>query len=128
MSIVTVDYFYKGVVTEVRDGDTLTINADLGFNTWHLSPFRLLGCNARELSQPGGPEAKANLESLVLGKTVTIKSVKPDKYGERYLAKIWIHETDGFTTDLVDKLIEEKWAAEWDGRGEKPLPPWPREL
>lgn len=125
MSTITVDYFYRGVVTEVHDGDTLTINVDLGFNTWHLSPFRLLGCNARELKEPGGPEAKANLESLVLGKTVTIKSVKPDKYGERYLAKVWLHEGI-LATNLVDELIEDGWAAEWNGLGIKPIPPWPR--
>ena len=121
-----IDYFYRGVVTKVRDGDTLTINVDLGFNTWHLSPFRLFGCNARELEDPGGQEAQHNLELLLLNKEVTLKSIKPDKYGERYLAKVWLPEIGGFTTDVVEKLIIERWAAEWNGTGVKPVPPWPR--
>lgn len=120
-------YIYNAVVLKVHDGDTLDLNVDLGFNTWHISPFRLLGCNARELDMEGGPEAKANLESLLLGQRVLIhsaklgKSIKPDKYGERYLASIQLIETD-----VVEMLIHENWLAAWNGKGEKPLPPWPR--
>jgi len=122
MALIKADYMYNGVVMAVHDGDTITINVDLGFNTWHLCPFRLLGCNARELKDEGGLEAQINLSLLLINKTVVVRSIKPDKYGERYLASVMT--PDGI--NIVDKLIKEGWAAAWDGKGIKPLPPWPR--
>lgn len=116
-------YEYKASPVSVHDGDTTTLHVDLGFNTWHEGPFRLARCNARELSEPGGPEAKDNLASILLARQyVLIRSVKPDKYGERYLCEIWL--PDG--TNLNEYLIQEQWAAQWDGRGTKVIPPWPR--
>jgi micrococcal nuclease len=119
-------YTYAAMVTGVHDGDTITVSVDLG---WHVSVFaqeiRLLGCNALELAQPGGPEAGAHLAALLLGPApvwVTIRTVKPDKYGGRYDAAVTL--PDG--TDLVTQLIADGWAAPWDGKGTKPVPPWPR--
>lgn len=121
-------YTYAAMVTAVHDGDTITVSVDLG---WHVILFgqdiRLLGCNARELAQPGGPEAGAHLAALLAQVApaptrVTIHTVKPDKYGGRYDAAVTL--PDG--TDLVTQLIADGWAAAWDGKGTKPVPPWPR--
>lgn len=119
-------YRYTAVVTAVHDGDTITADVDLGMHVWvRAQSFRLLGCNARELGSPGGPEARINLAALLLaGPPVTLTSVKPDKYGGRFGAVITL--ADG--SDLAAKLIAEGWAAPWNGHGEKPLPPWPREV
>jgi endonuclease YncB( thermonuclease family) len=116
-------FTYAAIVEHVIDGDTVYMAVDLGFDTWHWGSFRLLGCNARELPQPGGPEAAANLVALLpVGTKVTIRSVKPDKFGGRYLAAVTL--ADG--SDLVSTLIAEGWAAAWNGTGTKPVPPWPR--
>ncbi len=119
-------YRYEAVVTAVHDGDTITADVSLGFGVWmRTQAFRLLGCNARELADPGGSEAHINLAALLLaGPAVTLTSVKPDKYGGRFDAVITL--PDG--TDLVSRLIAEQWAAPWNGRGAKPVPPWPREV
>lgn len=125
-------YTYSATVAAVHDGDTLSFVIDLGFNIF-LHPvndrdrermsFRLLGCNARELSQPGGPEARDHLAQLLpAGAKVTVTSLKPDKYGGRWLAVVTL--ADG--SDLVRQLVDEGWAAPWDGTGPKPIPPWPR--
>lgn len=125
-------YTYWATVAAVHDGDTVSFFVDLGFNVF-LHPvneksrermsFRLFGCNARELAQPGGPEARDHLaELLPVGLTVELASVKRDKYGGRYDAVVTM--PDG--TDLRDTLIADGWAVPWDGTGPKPIPPWPR--
>jgi len=115
-------YRYTATIDRVIDGDTVVASVDLGFHVWlRNQTFRLLGLNARELTQPGGLEARDNLAAIV-GPTVTLTSIKPDKYGGRMLAIITL--TDG--TDLTATLIATGWAAAWDGAGLKPTPPWPR--
>jgi endonuclease YncB( thermonuclease family) len=86
---------------------------------------RLAGCNARELSDPdGGPQAKANLAVLLPpGTQVVLQTVKPDKYADRYDAVVI---TSG-GVDLVHLLINNGWLAPWNGRGVRPVPPWPRQ-
>lgn len=117
-------YEYNATVQRVIDGDTIVVNIDLGFGTWlHAQTMRLLGINAREKSDAGGAEAKANLtELLPFGTAVVLTSVKADKYGGRYDALITL--PDG--SDLSEHLVETGWAASWTGTGKKPVPTWPR--
>lgn len=118
------EYVYDAVIARIVDGDTLIVSVSLGFNTWrHNQAIRLAGCNARELHEPGGQEARAHLVSfLPVGTEVLIASVKTDKYGQRYDATVTL--PDG--VDLVGALLAEGWVTPWDGRGNKPVPPWPR--
>lgn len=117
-------YTYRAMVVRVIDGDTIVLDVDLGFTTWlRGQSFRLAGCNAAELSEPGGKEARDHLRALLpAGAKVTITSVKPDKYGGRYLAVVHLPDM----TDLVESLIAEGWASPWQGAGARPVPPWPR--
>lgn len=117
-------YTYRAVMARVVDGDTVIVDLDLGRGLWlRKAKHRLAGCNARESDDPGGPEARDNLAALLpVGSTVTLRSLKPYKYGDEYMAEIVL--PDG--RELVPLLIAEHWAAPWDGRGERPLPPWPR--
>ena len=113
--------FPRATVTSVHDGDTLTVQVDLGFDTTRTANVRLLGLNAIELSKPGGKEARDNLATLV-GTVVALHSVRWDKYGGRVDGSITL--PDG--TDLGKLLINTGWAAAWDGTGAAPTPPWPR--
>lgn len=119
-------YCYRAVVDRVIDGDTLTATIDLGFGVWiHEQSLRLLGINAREKSDQGGQEALRNLATLLpVGTQITLQSVKPDKFGGRYDA--YVQLADG--SDLSRRLIQTQWAASWDGRGPKVVPPWPRTI
>jgi endonuclease YncB( thermonuclease family) len=115
-------YTYAGKVLSVHDGDTCTVVVDLGFSVQYVTAVRLLGCNAIELAEPGGKEARDNLAGLVLDQAVYLHTVKPDKFGGRYDAQVTLPGD----SDLATLLIAEGWAAAWDGKGPKPIPAWPR--
>ena len=85
------DYTYDAVVRAVHDGDTITVDCDLGFNQWvHGMKLRLYGINSPELNTPAGKTAQAFLaQQLPAGAKVEIRTVidKQEKYG-RILATV----------------------------------------
>lgn len=117
-------YQYNATIERVIDGDTLVLSLDLGFGIWlHRQTFRLVGINARELREIGGADAAAYLRMIAPpGTTCTISSVKNDKYGGRYDARIALPDIP----DVASHLVERGWASAWNGTGPKPTPTWPR--
>jgi endonuclease YncB( thermonuclease family) len=120
----TTTHSYPATVTKVVDGDTLHVTA-LIFPTPRQSielDVRLAGVNAREHSEPGGPEAAAHLAQLIgpLPAAVQLDVVKLDKYG-RLLALV----TTPAGVDVAHRMVTDGYAAPWDGNGKKPVPAWP---
>ena len=105
-------YNYKAKITDVYDGDSVTIDIDLGFKSWLLGQkLRLFGIDTPEIrgdERPEGLIAKDRLEELVLGKEVIITSYKDrtGKYG-RWLATIYLKEEDGTWTNINQLLVDE---------------------
>jgi endonuclease YncB( thermonuclease family) len=118
---------YNAYVKEVHDGDTFNVDVDWGKRRWeHDQPIRLVGAAARELHDPGGPEAQQNLAAkLPRGTWVGLKTVKDDKFAPRWDCIVEYY-VEGILHDLAADLINDQWAAPWDGHGEQPKPPWPR--
>lgn len=116
-------YTYRAVIVRTVDADTVVADVDLGFHVWlRGQTLRLVACNAREHDEPGGAEAARHLATLLpVGAVVLLSTVKADKYGGRWDARIGV---DG--RDVATMLIAEGWAAPWSGRGRKPVPTWPR--
>ena len=86
-------YEYKAKIIDVYDGDTVTANVELGFNVSMEIKIRLYGIDTPEIrgeEKELGLKSKARLESLILDKTVIIKTYKDkkEKYG-RWLADIY---------------------------------------
>ena len=83
----------SGVVTRVLDGDTVWVKPTTrpqGAKAGEILKVRIVGIDAPEICQLGGPEALAALRGNVLGQTVTLTSPSPrsqDDYG-RVLATI----------------------------------------
>ena len=83
----------SGVVTRVLDGDTVWVGPTTqpqGAKAVEILKVRIVGIDAPEICQPGGPEALAALRGHVLGQTVTLTSPSShsqDDYG-RVLATI----------------------------------------
>ena len=98
-------YVYVANVTDVYDGDTITVDIDLGLGVWvHGEKLRLHRINAPEVrggSRPEGILSRDWLREQILGKEIIIQTIKDrkGKYG-RYLAEVW---QDG--TNINDALV-----------------------
>lgn len=97
-------YEYKAIVRSVYDGDSCRVDLDLGFGV-HIynEQIRLSGINAPEVrggERPAGILSRDWLRDKILGKEVTIKTIKDKKgkYG-RYLGTIYL---DG---ENINKVI-----------------------
>lgn len=110
-------YHYRAVVTDVYDGDTCTIDVDLGLNVWMRGEkVRLRGINAPELRKEqlvAGRAARDFLRELILEKEVIVRTRKEarGKYG-RWIADIFL-ETENGWLDVNRHLIEAGHAAEY---------------
>jgi len=109
---------YSANVVSVYDGDTFHADLDLGFDIWHRNAdFRMYGINAPELTA-SDPVVKAAafaardaLRVLILGKPVTIQSIKDrtEKYG-RYLAIVFVRQADGTLLNVNDYMVQNNFA------------------
>jgi micrococcal nuclease len=108
-------YHYKAIVTSVYDGDTCTVDIDLGLSTWiRGEKLRLYRINAPE--RKGNERAKGLLsrdflKSKIEGKEITIETIKDrkEKFG-RYLAEVWLEEKKGKFININDLLVTEGFA------------------
>ena len=104
-------YNYKAFVTGVYDGDSITIDIDLGFNNWMKNQkVRLFGINTPEIrgeERPDGLVARDRLRELILDKEVIITSYKDKsgKYG-RWLATVFLKQ-DGMFENINTLLLAE---------------------
>jgi micrococcal nuclease len=73
---------FEGRVVRVSDGDSIRV-------LWNRQsiPVRLAGIDAPESGQPWSHNARAALDSLVAGKTVTVTVTDRDRY-QRYIAEV----------------------------------------
>lgn len=114
---------FAGTVTAVHDGDTVHVTVlDPLLSVPVVLAVRILGINAAELNQPGGPEGRAALEQLLPpGAVVTLRQVRPDKYAGRTGAQV----TTAAGVDVATWMVELGLAVPWGGVGPKPAVPWP---
>ena len=103
-------FHYRAHVTSVYDGDTCTVDIDLGLGVWvRGEKLRLHRINAPELrgrSSKRGHAARDYLKSLIDGKDVLLQTIKDrrEKYG-RYLAEIWLEQKDAPPLNVNDALV-----------------------
>jgi micrococcal nuclease len=108
-------YHYKTIVTSVYDGDTCTVDIDLGLHSWIKGEsLRLLRINAPEVKgneREEGLKSRDFLREQILGKEVIIETFKDEreKYG-RYLAEIWLQKESGDYININDLLVEKGFA------------------
>ncbi len=108
-------YHYKAVVTAVYDGDTCTVDIDLGLHTWIKGEkLRLMRIDAPELkgkTRSKGLVSRDYLRSQILNKEILIETIKDakEKYG-RYLAEIWLENEKGKLLNINDELVKNGFA------------------
>ena len=105
-------FVYSALVTEVYDGDTITVDIDLGFDiVMQNQKLRLFGINTPEVrgkSRPEGLESRDALRDQILHEEVLIKTHrdKKGKYG-RYLGTVFFEGTN------INELLVERGLAEF---------------
>lgn len=108
-------YHYKAKVISVYDGDTCTIDIDLGLHIWiRGEKIRLNRINAPELKGKDrikGLASRDFLKSLILDKEIIIETIKDakEKYG-RYLGEIWLKDRKGNFININDEMVKNKFA------------------
>lgn len=106
-------YEYKAIVTGVYDGDSITVDVDLGMRVWlHKQKLRLAEIDAKPIKgaeREAGLAARDFLRGIVLGKIIIIRTKKDtkEKYG-RWLAEI---ELDGVAVNEL--MLSSGHAAEY---------------
>lgn len=106
-------YEYRAYVKSVYDGDTITVDIDLGFGVLLQSQkIRLLKINAPEIrgsERASGIISRDALRGKISEKWITIKTSKDKKgkYG-RWIGEIWLEDVC-----VNDWLISEGFAIEY---------------
>lgn len=105
------NYIYEVEVVSVYDGDTITVDIDLGFSIWIKDKsLRLYGLDAPEVrgsTRERGLAVRDWLRAKISqGRAIVIESIKdePDKYG-RYLAVLYV---DG--VNINQQMLDERLA------------------
>lgn len=112
-------YYYKARVTDVYDGDTCTVDIDLGLHTWiNSEKIRLIRINAPELrgaDRDDGLASRDFLRSLILNKSIILETIKDkkEKYG-RYLGEIWIEDANGNYFNVNDRMLSAGYAVPYE--------------
>ena len=99
---------YRAKVLNVVDGDTIDVEFDLGFDTYRNERIRLTGIDTPEIrtrdleEKHRGLCAKERVVELILGKEVTIRTIKDktEKYG-RYLGEVILEDGVSLNNLLV---------------------------
>ncbi|MDH3740727.1 MAG: thermonuclease family protein [Hyphomicrobiales bacterium] len=92
-------YQYRAIVTKAYDADTVTMDIDLGLNSWLKDQtIRLFGINAPEMRGPekaDGKRARDYLRGRIIGREVIVETHKDKKgkYG-RWLGTIYLDNVD----------------------------------
>jgi micrococcal nuclease len=107
-------YHYRAQVTDVYDGDTCTVDIDLGLSTWvRGEKVRLNRINAPEVKgaqRADGLKSRDFLRELIGGNEVLLHTIKDtkEKYG-RYLGELWV-EKDGAWIHVNDEMVNKGFA------------------
>lgn len=106
-------YTYKATVVKVYDGDTITVDVDLGFGVWLTNQkMRLFGIDTPEVrgkEREEGLIVRDWLRGRILHREIVIKTHKDrkGKYG-RWLAEVWF---DGVS--INNEMLETRRACKY---------------
>jgi micrococcal nuclease len=113
---------YRGKVLDVHDGDTITVDIDLGLDVQlRGQKVRLRGIQSPELNTDEGKAAQRYLEALLKDQCVLIRTFKDrrEKFG-RYLAEVCTIIGDSCGEWASKLMVENGHAVPWDGKGPRP--------
>lgn len=103
-------------ILSVYDGDTFTAEVHIWIKQYVIASVRVLGADTPEIRGECDQEKALAIHArerakILLGETVTLSSIAPDKYGGRVDAVVIL--SDG--RNLANVLIEDGLARPYDG-------------
>jgi micrococcal nuclease len=104
-------YHYNAFVTKVYDGDTITVEIDLGLSTFvkgvKIRLSRIDTPEVRGIERPEGLKSRDFLREQILNKNIIIETIKDKKgkYG-RYLGEIYLEVNNGKYKNINDLLVK----------------------
>jgi endonuclease YncB( thermonuclease family) len=113
-------YVYKALVKEVKDGDTIVLDIDCGFDIWlrdvtsrfmRINAFETkLSTNTTAEMKQKGLQGKEFVKSTINGKQIIVKTFKDvkEKYG-RILGEIFYKSGENWI-NLNDELVTKGFA------------------
>lgn len=110
---------YQARFIRAKDGDTIVVDIDLGFNITMRKSVRIAGVDTPERGQPGHKEAKEFIQQLFSKATgdfpLRLQTIKvEEKYG-RYLAKVDGSFIDESISDIGSYIMEKGYGKEYHG-------------
>lgn len=120
-------YYYAAHVTAVYDGDTCTVDVDMGLGIWkHNQTIRLWKVNTPELrgaDRERGLEVRDFVRDYILDKDILLRTIL-DKRGEdqtgkfgRLLGEILVEDETGELVNINELLLAEGMAVPMDESG-----------
>ncbi|MCB0115196.1 MAG: hypothetical protein KDD84_13940 [Caldilineaceae bacterium] len=120
-------YYYAAHVTDVYDGDTCTVDVDLGMGVWKRhQTIRFWKVNTPELRGPDrerGLAVRDFVRDYILDQDILLRTIL-DKRGEdqtgkfgRLLGEILVEDDDGQIVNINDLLLSEGMALPMDEGG-----------
>lgn len=108
-------YYYVAQVTDVYDGDTFTVDLDLGLGLWrHAQTIRLWRVNTPEVKGPEkvhGLPVRDFVRALILNKPILLRTIldlrgedRTEKFG-RLLGEVIVEDETGELINLNDLLL-----------------------
>jgi micrococcal nuclease len=101
-------YLYKGKILNWYDGDTLTIDVDLGFKIHSMVRVRLVRINSWEINAESSYRRRFArharmfaVKNFPVGSTVYVSSKRKDRYG-RWLAEVETKDGINISTFLLE--------------------------
>lgn len=119
------EYIRSARVKKVLSGDTVVLKVDLGFRIEATLACKLLGIATPSQGEYGFRFATLELvDCLTDCKDIIVQSISAEPCTGTFVGSI--HATkDGARINVSRWMLENGFAIEWDGRGEKPQVPWP---
>ena len=110
-------YYYVAQVTQVYDGDTLTVDLDLGLGLWrHAQTIRLWRVNTPEVKGPEkarGLQVRDFVRNLILNKPILLRTIldlrgedRTEKFG-RLLGEVLLEDENGEQINLNELLLSQ---------------------
>lgn len=110
-------FYYRAEVVSVYDGDTITVNIDLGFHQWSMGVrLRLLGIDAPEMRRPTIDEGRVSRDYLralfaAADNRIIIQTERVGFY-KRWLADVWVDDGSGGWCHVNTHLVRAGYVVE----------------